>query len=288
MRIGAHESASGGLYKAVARATADGCEALQVFVKNNNRWAQRAWTPEEVERFRFVYEESALKGLCAHAAYLINLCSTKPKTLQQSIKALADELSRCAQLRIPYLVMHPGSHLGEGEVQGIEKIVESLKHVYALEEHGDAWSGVTLLFENTAGQGTNIGYKNEHLRDLLASVHAPKRFGVCFDTCHAYAAGYDMTSESKYEEFWSSFDEVVGLEHLRIFHLNDSKKPLGSRRDRHEHIGQGYIGKEAFRLLVNDPRFATIPGVVETPPLEDGVPGFAHNISVLKGMRGKR
>ena len=289
MKLGAHESASGGPYTAIKRAEEDGCEAVQLFVKNNNRWRQRAWREDEVEAFRTRWADSSLQGLVAHAAYLINLCSADEETVAKSIEALADELTRCAQLGVPYLVMHPGSHMGIGEPQGLVTIAGNLRRVYDQEPSmGLGWQGVTLLFENTAGQGTNLGWQMSHLRDLMGLVHDPTRFGVCFDTCHAHAAGIELRTEPTYEAFWQSFDETVGLEHLRAFHLNDSKRALGSRVDRHERIGLGEIGLECFRLLANDPRFEGLPSLLETPALPDGSMSFAHGVSVVKGLRGKQ
>ncbi len=282
MFIGAHTSASGGLHKAVERALGDRCEAVQVFVKNNNRWAQRPWTEDEVQRFIDHYQASGLRGLVAHASYLINLCSNKPETLEKSKDALEDELERCASLQIPYLVMHPGSHLKQGESWGLEQIAKSLKEVYEREVN-NAWKDVTLLFENTAGQGTNLGYTLDHLQSLFELVHEPDRFGVCFDTCHAHAAGYDLTNRQGYESFWQAFDAQVGLERLEVFHMNDSKKALGTRVDRHENIGLGEIGQDTFEWLVNDERFSGIPAILETAPDEKG--SFAGDVKILQGLR---
>ncbi|QDG54054.1 deoxyribonuclease IV [Persicimonas caeni] len=284
MYVGAHESASGGPYTAVERALDDECEALQLFTKNNNRWTQRMWTEEEAAQFRQHYAKSGLKGVMSHSAYLINLCSKTAKTVEKSKVALADELTRCAMLGIPYLVLHPGSHTGQGEEAGLRLIAENLERVYETEEDGQ-WQDVTLLFENTAGQGTCLGWRFEHLADLFERVFDPTRFGVCFDTCHAHAAGYDLTERESYEAVWQEFDAIVGLDHLKAFHLNDSKKPLGSRVDRHELLGEGEVGLDAFRFLVNDDRFADIPAVVETPPLESGEDSFAEMVALLKGLR---
>ena len=282
MRIGAHTSAAGGPYKAVERGLEDRCEAIQIFVKNANRWTQRPWREEEARRFIEAYEASGLRGLVAHASYLINLCATKPETLEKSRRALKDELERCAQLQIPYLVFHPGSHLGRGEQAGLEAVAESLQAVYAEEREG-GWREVTLLFENTAGQGTNLGYRLEHLGELFERVEAPGRFGVCVDTCHAHAAGYDLREEAEYEAFWAEFDELIGLERLKAFHLNDSKRELNSRVDRHEHISLGEIGQKLFERLVNDERFNALPALVETAPDEHG--SFAHDVALLKRYR---
>lgn len=283
MKIGAHESAAGGPYRAVERAVEDDCEALQLFTKNNNRWSQRMWTDEEAEEFRTAYESSKLEGLMAHSAYLINLCSSTESTIEKSRVALADELTRCQMLGVPGLVLHPGSHTGRGEMEGIELIAENIDRVY--EEHGDPWPDVTLLLENTAGQGTMLGYEFAHLRDILGAVENPDRLGICFDTCHAHAAGYDLTKREGYEAVWEEFDEVVGLATLKALHLNDSKRELDSRVDRHELIGEGEIGLDTFEFLVNDERFADIPAVVETPPLENGDESFAKMVARLKGLR---
>lgn len=281
MIVGAHTSASGGTHKAIARALDDQCEGLQLFTKNNNRWAQRMWTDQEAQRFRDAYAASGLRGLASHTSYLINLCSSKAETVEKSIDALADELDRCALLGIPYLVMHPGSHVGQGEDRGIELICENLELVYEKETAG-AWSSVTLLFENTAGQGTNLGWSIDHLEALFDGVHDPDRFGVCFDTCHAHAAGIDLTTPDGYESFWGDFDEVVGIDKIGVFHLNDSKRELGSRVDRHENIGEGEVGEPLFRRLMNDPRFTSVLGILETPAING-----SYKVDVLKliGLR---
>lgn len=281
MIIGAHTSASGGTHKAIARAIDDECEGFQLFTKNNNRWAQRMWTDQEAQRFRDSYAASGLRGLASHTSYLINLCSSKAETVEKSIDALADELDRCALLGIPYLVMHPGSHVGQGEDRGIELICENLELVYEKEAAG-AWSSVTLLFENTAGQGTNLGWSLDHLEALFDGVHDPARFGVCFDTCHAHAAGIDLTTPDGYEAFWSDFDEVVGIDRIGVFHLNDSKRELGSRVDRHENIGEGEIGEPLFKRLMNDPRFTSVLGILETPAINGS---YKTDVLRLIGLR---
>jgi deoxyribonuclease-4 len=282
MYIGAHESASGGPYKAVGRALEDGCESLQIFTKNNNRWNQRMWTDKEAGAFREAYAESGLQGVVSHGAYLINLCSETEKTRQKSYDALADELERCQLLGIPYLVIHPGSPGDSGDEWGIAEVGRAVNALYA--ERGDGWRDVTLLFENTAGQGSTLAWRIEHLRDIIGELDAPERFGVCFDTCHAHAAGYDLRERDGYDAFWQEFDAIVGLDKLKCFHLNDSKKPLGSRVDRHDDIGAGDLGSSVFEFLVNDSRFAEHIAVVETPAADDGPPHKA-NIDRLKDLR---
>jgi deoxyribonuclease-4 len=284
MYLGAHESAAGGPYRAVGRALDDGCESLQIFVKNNNRWSQRPWRDEEAEKFRTRYAESGLHQVMAHAAYLLNPCSPRDDVREKTRAALADELTRCQQLGVPLLVMHPGSTVDDrSDADALSQVAAEVNIVYA--ERGDEWPDVTLLFENTAGQGSNLGWRHEHLRDLMGMLEDPDPFGICFDTCHAHAAGYDLTDEEKYDAHWAEFDTLVGLEWLRAFHLNDSQRELGSRVDRHEHIGDGEIGYETFRLLVNDERFASTPAVVETPKFE-GADGYEEDIRRLKDLRG--
>jgi deoxyribonuclease-4 len=283
MKIGAHESAAGGPYRAVERAVEDECESLQLFTKNNNRWNQRMWTDAEAEQFRETYESSPLDGLMAHSAYLINLCSSTESTVEKSREALADELDRCQLLGVPYLVLHPGSHTGRGEAEGLELVAENIERVY--HEHGDPWPDVTLLLENTAGQGTTLGYDFAHLAEILECLDAPERFGVCFDTGHAHAAGYDLSTEEGYEETWRAFEETVALEALEGLHLNDSKNEQGSRVDRHELIGEGAIGIEAFERALDDDRLRGLPAVVETPPLENGDKSFAKMVARLKRLR---
>lgn len=285
MLVGAHESASGGPARAVARALEDECESLQIFVKNNNRWTQRAWTEGEAEEFRAAWAASGLRGLMAHAAYLINPCSPRPDVVDKSRAALLDELRRCRQLGVEYLVMHPGSpgsdRAPEDGIAAVGAMVRELR-----DAHGADFDGVKLLFENTAGQGTNLGWRLEELRDLLAACGDDGWLGVCWDTCHAHAAGYDLTTRDGYDEHWGTFDAVVGLEHLKAFHLNDSKRELGSRVDRHEVIGDGEVGLEPFEMLMRDQRFACHPAALETPPLPDGTNSYAHCLRILKGMRG--
>lgn len=284
MLIGAHESAAGGPHRAIERAAADGCEAVALFVKNQHRWVQRAWDDAEVEAFRAAAAAHPME-IVAHAAYLINLCSPKDDVVDRSIAGLADELGRCQALGIESLVFHPGAPgAGVEDAVGITMIAESLDRLY--EEHGAEFPDVTLLLENTAGQGSNLGWRLEHLRDILGATRYAARLGVCYDTCHAFAAGYPFQSREAYDAHWAEFHDVVGLDRLRAFHLNDSKKECGSRVDRHDHPGEGLIGLEPFRWLVNDPRFSNVPGVVETPPMDEkSDSGWARNVAILKALR---
>lgn len=284
MLLGSHESAAGGPHTAIERAVSDGLEAVQLFTKNNNRWSQRAWTDEEAQAFHEAAREADIP-LVAHAAYLINLCSATKSVREKSVDGLADELGRCQQLGIPMLVFHPGAPGAKrSEEVGIAQIAENIDVLF--DEHGDQFPDVTLLLENTAGQGSNLGWRFEHLRDILAATKYADRLGVCYDTCHAFAAGYEFQTRDDYDAHWDEFHEVVGLGRLMAFHLNDSKKECGSRVDRHDHPGQGLIGEAPFRWLVNDPRFQNLPALLETPPMDvDAYGGYAENVRVLQGMR---
>ncbi len=283
MRIGAHESIAGGMPKAVDRAIADGCESLQVFNKSSSQWKAKPLTREECETFSRMIDDAKLP-VVSHASYLINLCSPDPLLLKKSTAAFADELERCDRLGIPWLITHPGSPIdgdAKAEALGIERLAAAIDSIY------DSRPGLAtgVLLENTAGQGACLGWKFEHLGDMRAAAKHSRRIGVCFDTCHAFAAGYDMRERDGYDAVWSAFDRAVGLRHLKAFHLNDSRKDLECRVDRHESIGDGYIGKSTFRFLMNDARFADVPGVLETPPLESGEMSFKLNLRRLRRLR---
>lgn len=282
MLLGAHESIAGGLYKAIERAIDDGCESLQIFSKNSNRWKAKDISEEEAERFRHDAERSGLAGIDIHTSYLINIGSPDDTLWEKSREALKVEVERAHVLGIPYIVLHPGSHVGSGLDNGIKRIAEGLNSVIA-----ETPDDVVILLENTAGQGTNIGHRFEHIAEIIGRVDDKKRVAVCFDTCHAFAAGYDIRAEESYNRVMDEFDDIIGLELLRVFHLNDSKMPFGSRRDRHEQIGDGEIGLEAFRLLMNDERFESTPGVLETPPLQSGEKSYKRNLAVLRGLIGR-
>jgi deoxyribonuclease-4 len=258
-------SAAGGAHTAIDRAVQAGCESLQLFTKNNNQWAARAIPEEQVERFRMRLGEERIAGVMAHAAYLINLASPDEALWEKSVNAFRVELERCQLLGIPYLVLHPGSHTGSGEPEGIRRVVDALNRLH---QDLPGYQVMTLL-ETTAGQGTALGHQFEQLAEIITGVTEPERIGLCFDTCHVFAAGYELRTPEGYAETMEAFDRALGLEHLRAFHLNDSKKDLGTRVDRHEHIGDGMLGQEAFCYLVNDPRFNAHPAVLETPKSED-------------------
>ena len=283
MILGAHESAAGGAFKAIERAVEDSCESLQIFTKNSNRWRGKALTEAEIERFRETLAESPIApaALMAHASYLINLASPKEELYERSIGALVEETERCARLGIPLLVVHPGAHVGSGVAQGIARVAAAMNRVLFRTEG----LPVSILLENTAGQGTVLGRTFEELAAMLERIETRERTGVCFDTCHAFAAELPIHTPIGYDETFGRFDRLIGLPRLRAIHLNDSKKGFGCRVDRHEHIGRGHIGLDFFERFVNDRAFASIPAVLETPPLEDGSPGFKENLERLRHLR---
>jgi deoxyribonuclease IV len=259
--LGAHMSIAGGAFLAIDRAAEVGCTVLQIFVKNSNRWQGRPISDREVEEFKQRRLSSRLAQVIAHDCYLINLASTQDELWKQSIAALVDEMERCARLAVGHLVVHPGCHRGAGESEGIRKVAEALDQV--INRTGE--SGARIALECTAGQGTSLGYRFEHLRDMIGASRNPDRLDVCLDTCHLFAAGYELREPEGYERTMESFSHVVGFPKLAVFHLNDSKKPLGSRVDRHEHIGRGQIGTAGFSSIMNDPRLAAVPKLIETP-----------------------
>ncbi|QVL32020.1 deoxyribonuclease IV [Telmatocola sphagniphila] len=262
--FGAHMSISGGYHKAIEAAEEFGCETFQMFNKNASQWKGKVLVDEEVELFKDKLSTTKLKHPTAHDSYLINLASPDQALYQKSIDAFCEEIRRSDRFGLQYLVAHPGAHVESGEEAGLERIVSALDEV--CETLGEFQ--VMVLLETTAGQGTTLGHRFEHLGYILKNVKSPDKFGVCLDTCHVFAAGYDISQRSGYKTTFEEFDRTIGLKQLRLFHLNDSKKPLGSRVDRHEHLGQGCIGKTAFELLVQDPRFAKHPMILETPKSE--------------------
>ena len=277
--IGAHESIAGGIHKAFELAEHVGCRTLQVFTKNNNQWHGKPLTDEDIANYKTAASKSRITPVVAHDCYLINLCAVDESILKKSREALADELKRCEALSIPYLNFHPGAHIGAGENEGIKKIIESLNWTH------ERTKGVHVLsvLETTAGQGTALGYRFEHLRKIIDGVDEPKRMAVCIDTCHIFAAGYDVSTEEGYEQTLREFDDIVGLKNLAAIHTNDSKKHLGSRVDRHEHIGKGMIGTIGFSCLMRDKRLARIPKILETPKGKD-LKEDRMNLSMLRKL----
>lgn len=280
MRLGAHESIAGGLHRSFDRAQSVGCEAVQVFVKSNRSWAVKPLTEEEVALFKARQTETDIHPVVGHASYLLNLASPDGELWRRSRDTLVIELERCETLEIPFLVLHPGSHMGQGEEVGLARIAQALGEVHAATQGFRA----RILLETTAGQGNDLGYRFEHLAWLLENTPEGERLGVCLDTCHIFAAGYEIRTPEGYEATMSAFDQIVGLERLKAVHLNDSKGDLGEGKDRHEHIGKGLIGLEGFRHVLNDPRLAGLPGLLETPKSDD-LHEDAENLAVLKSLR---
>ncbi len=258
-------STAGGLHTAFERAVEAGCEVMQVFVKNQRQWRAKPLDAECIAAWNAAREQTGIRTIVAHDAYLINLAAPEDGVWKMSIDAFCDELTRCCQAQIPWLVTHPGSHNGSGEPAGILRVAKALDIIH--ERMGDC--GVTTLLEMTAGQGTNLGWRFEHLRDIIGAVRSALPLAVCLDTCHLFAAGYDLTSDEGYAQMAEAITSTVGVKAIRCVHMNDSKKPLGSRVDRHEHIGQGEIGRPAFGRLVNDRRWSGIPMILETPKEKD-------------------
>ena len=254
-------SIGGGVYRAIERSRSIDCTAMQIFVKNNMQWFARPLLREEISAFLDHTQRGELHSAFAHANYLINLAATNPQFHANSIRALSEELLRAEQLELPFIVLHPGAHLGQGEEAGLEKIVSSINTIF------DSLPKVRtrIALETTAGQGSCLGHRFEHLAHIIVNVREPVRLCVCLDTAHVFAAGYDISSEKGTRKMFSDFDRTIGLDRLVALHLNDSKAARGSRVDRHEHIGKGQIGLEAFRFIMRARRFRKIPKVLETP-----------------------
>ena len=280
--LGAHTSIAGGVSKSVDLAEKLGFTAMQIFTKNNNRWFEKHLEEKEIQSFKSKLKSSNIKFVVSHDAYLINLCAVKPDTLKKSRAAFLDELKRCELLGIPYLNFHPGAHLGAGEEDGIKLIAESINIVHQKTEDFK----VNSMIEATAGQGSSIGYKFEHLRKIIDLVDNKKRMSVCIDTAHVFAAGYDIKDGKNYKKVIKDFDEIIGLDRLKCLHMNDSKKELGTRVDRHDHIGKGFIGLEGFTNIMNDKRLEKIPKILETPKGKEQLEDL-RNLEVLRELLTK-
>jgi len=271
-------SIGGGVHRAIERSRSIDCTAMQIFVKNNMQWFARPLLREEISAFLDHAQRKELHAAFAQANYLINLAATNPQFLANSIRALSEELVRADQLELPFLVMHPGAHLGAGEAAGLAKIIGSINQVFA----GLPKVKTRIALETTAGQGSCLGDRFEHLAAIIANVREPERLCVCFDTAHVFAAGYDLGSVAAVRKTFREFDRIVGLDRLAALHLNDSKTARGSRVDRHEHIGKGKIGLDAFRFIMRNRRFRKIPKVLETPKGKD----LAEDVENMKTLRG--
>lgn len=280
--LGAHFSIAGGLEKALREAAGYNCGACQIFTKNANTWRERIISGEEARRFAMEREANHIVSVASHTSYLINLAAQEPETAEKSRTALAHEMERSRLLGLSFVVLHPGAHKGLGETEGIRNVSEAITGVL----DSIQGPGPMLLLETTAGQGTSLGHRFEQLAEILDQVRRPERMGVCLDTSHIFAAGYDIRSSHSYRETMARFDGIIGLERLELLHLNDSKKELGTRVDRHAHIGRGCIGPDAFRLIMNDSRLAGIPKILETPKEKGGEDWDAVNLKVLRGMVG--
>jgi len=276
--LGAHCSTAGGLPTAAAEARSLPCEAIQVFLKSNRQWAMRGLAEGEVEAFAAGLRKARVRSVLAHGTYLVNLAATDLRTARLSRKTFLAEVRRAEAAGIDALVFHPGAHLGAGEEEGFRKVAAALRAALA----GTRGAGVRLLLENAAGQGTTLGTRFEDLARMMALAGDDPRLGICLDTCHAFAAGYDIRTDAGYDGLMESIGRSVGLERLRAVHLNDSVQDLGSRRDRHANLGEGTLGRTPFRRLVNDPRLAEVPMVLETP---GGLEGYRRDLRILRGMR---
>ena len=277
--LGAHQSIVGGYHKAVERAHLCGADCVQLFTKNNNQWASKDVKPEEARRFREALERLGVAHPIAHDSYLINLASPNPRLWRKSVDAFVAELRRAEALGIPYVVTHPGAYTTGSEEGGLRNVVRALDEIHVQCRGLQA----RCLLETTAGQGTSLGWRFEQLARILDGVEEPDRLGFCFDTCHVFAAGYDLVTKKGYATTMTAFDRLLGLERIKAFHLNDSRRERGSRVDRHEHIGRGRLAVAAFRLLLADRRFRHVPMYLETPKGEkDGVDWDVINLRVLR------
>lgn len=259
--LGAHMSIAGGLYRALERGEEVGCSVVQIFLKNQLQWAAKPYTAEDIALFKAAWKRTGMRTVFAHSSYLINLAAAEPREWQRAVEAFHDELERAEALGLPFVIIHPGSHRGEGLEAGVARIARALDLVL---ERTRGYR-VMVLLENTAGGGATIGRSFEELAALLDAVTKPERVGLCLDTCHLFAAGYDVRKQEGYEAAMRACARLIGLRRVRAFHLNDAKAPCGSGLDRHEKIGRGKMGVAAFRLLMNDRRFARVPMTLETP-----------------------
>lgn len=279
MLLGAHMSIAGGVYNAVLDGKKATCDTIQIFTKSSNQWRAKPLTDEEVERFFAEQKSTGVTVSCAHDSYLINLGSPDEELYKKSFKAFMVELERCDILKVPNLVMHPGSHVGSGEEVGLKRIANAFNMLF--DKLPD--NKTTVCLETTAGQGSNLGYKFEQLAEIIEMVEDKERIGICLDTCHIFAAGYPIQKEEEYKATMKEFDRILGLARLKVIHFNDSKKGLGSKVDRHTHIGQGELGLEPFRHIMNDKRLQKIPKILETPKGDELLEDI-ENLKVLRSL----
>ena len=279
MQLGAHESIAGGIFNAPHRGQQATCDTIQIFNKSNNQWKAKELKQDEVDQYFEALAETGVTIACSHNSYLINIASPDPALEEKSYLSLKEEVERCNRLKIPNLVMHPGSHVGSGEEPGMDRIARNIDRLFAALPDNT----VNLCLETTAGQGSNLGCTFEQLAYIIDRVDNKAQVGVCLDTCHIFAAGYPITERADYLATVRHFDRTVGLDYLKVIHVNDSKKPFAARRDRHEHIGKGEIGLEAFRHLVNDRRLKKVPMVLETPK-EAELKEDVENLKLLRSL----
>ncbi len=273
-------SIAGEISRAIERGESIGCTAIQIFTKSNRQWHAKPIEEKDAQEFKQAWKSSSIKSIIAHASYLLNIGSPNPDAEKKSLEALKIEFQRCAQLTIPYLVLHPGSYTSSDEESCIERIGHNLDVLFEHVPHG------TILLETMAGQGSQVGYTFEQLAQIIKASKHKKRIGICFDTCHAFAAGYDFRTEHSYNLMWEQFDKIIGINKLKSMHLNDSHKDLGSHVDRHANIGQGKIGLKAFELLFNDPQLFDVPKILETPQTE--LADYRKNMDILEGLIHKK
>jgi deoxyribonuclease IV len=278
--FGAHMSIAGGYFNALLTAQSHGCETVQLFTKNNNQWHAKPVSTEDIRQFRQILRKTKLRLPTAHDCYLINLASPDEQLYRKSVEAFVVEMQRAEALGLRYLVTHPGAAVDGDERAGLRRVAQALNEVHKR----CAAFKVRVLLENTAGQGTSLGHRFEHLASIFAEVRESQRLGVCLDTCHMFAAGYPLAPAKEYQATFKEFNRLVGLKNVKVFHVNDSLKPLGSRVDRHAHIGQGCLGLEPFRLLVNDHRFRRHPMILETP--KEGPNGEDMDVVNLATLQG--
>jgi deoxyribonuclease IV len=280
--LGAHVSIAGGIFNAPDRGVKSGCGVIQVFTQNANQWKGKAVSDQDAELFKERFAASGLADVVSHDIYLINLAAAPGEVRDKSLVAFREELERCTRLGIGKIVMHPGSHNGDGEAVGIKRVCEAFDLLFS---QVPQFTGKVLL-ENTAGQGSNLGYRFDQLQAIIEGTSFRERFGVCFDTCHAFAAGYQINQQDGYRRTFDELDAAVGILALQAFHLNDSKKGLGCKVDRHENIGDGTLGLEAFRFILNDPHFALTPKFIETPKGDNDEMDLA-NLKLLRSLVGQ-
>jgi deoxyribonuclease IV len=277
--LGAHMSIAGEVGEALVRGKSIGCDCIQIFTKSSRQWASKPYTEEQIATFKRNQRETGIAIVIAHDSYLLNLGAPDEKLRKRSVGGFIDELERCEALGVPYLIAHPGSHVGSGEDVGIRNIARSIDEAHA------ACKGFAacVALEITAGQGSNLGYKFEQMAQILDAVKEHDRLRLCFDTEHAFAAGYDLSTSEGYERTFSELDKHIGIKKVVAFHLNDSLKPFDSRVDRHQHIGKGYLGAEAFKRLLHDPRFFAIPMCLETEPGPE-MKDIAADLATLRAL----